>query len=87
MQKFADESDGFIYISFGSQVKSSQIPLHYRNTLIKSLSKTGKRVIWKFETDVDGFPDFIKTIKWAPQRDILGIKTLKMIVFCPFNLL
>jgi glucuronosyltransferase len=74
LQKYLDEaSDGVIYFSMGSKIKSSQMPESMRNAFVEAFSKLKQQVLWKWETDtLPGQPKNLKLRKWLPQPDILG---------------
>jgi UDP:flavonoid glycosyltransferase YjiC (YdhE family) len=74
LQKYLDEaSDGVIYFSMGSNLKSSQMPESIRNAFVEVFSKLKQRVLWKWEADtLPGQPNNLKLGKWLPQSDILG---------------
>ncbi|CAH2090413.1 unnamed protein product [Euphydryas editha] len=73
LQRFIDESEhGVIYISFGSLLKPSTIPLEILKEIISALSELPQRVIWKWnKKSLPGNPKNIYLSKWLPQNDIL----------------
>lgn len=73
--------DGTIFLSFGSNLKSSNLRQDKFDAIIKSISKLEQRIIWKWDTDVmPGKPDNVMIGKWLPQDDILAHKNLKLFV-------
>lgn len=82
IKKFIEESKhGVIYFSMGSNVKSKDLPLETRETLLKTFSKLKQRVLWKFEDDnMPGKPDNVLIKKWYPQPDILAHSNVKMFI-------
>lgn len=73
--------DGAIFLSFGSNLKSSNLRQDKFDAIIKSISKLKQRIIWKWDTDVmPGKPDNVMIGKWLPQDDILAHKNLKLFV-------
>ncbi|EDV43006.1 uncharacterized protein Dana_GF16729, isoform B [Drosophila ananassae] len=82
IKKFIEESKhGVIYFSMGSNVKSKDLPLETRETLLKTFSKLKQRVLWKFEDDnMPGKPDNVLIKKWYPQPDILAHPNVKMFI-------
>lgn len=78
LKAYLDRSrHGVIYVSFGSNVKSSSL----RNETFKALIETFRGlkydVLLKFENDLlPNKPDNVKIGKWFPQQDILGKKLL-----------
>ncbi|CAL4179986.1 unnamed protein product, partial [Meganyctiphanes norvegica] len=64
---------GFIYMSFGSIVKPSEMPEEYRQVFIKAFSSIDQKVLWKFDQEtMADLPDNVRLRKWLPQQDILG---------------
>lgn len=74
VKEFLDNSpDGVIYMSLGSNVKSSSMTDYKRQQFLKAFEKRKEKVLWKWETDVlPGKPDNVKLGKWFPQSDLLG---------------
>ncbi|XP_046410955.1 UDP-glycosyltransferase UGT5-like [Neodiprion fabricii] len=83
LQKTLDESkQGFIYMSLGSNVKSTMLDKKSRSEFIAAFSKLPYTVIWKFEDEfLPGKPDNVIIIKWAPQQAILAHPNLKAFVY------
>lgn len=64
---------GVIYISFGTNVKSSLLPLDKINIFVKVFSELPYDVLWKW--DQENIPDCPKNViisKWYPQSDLLS---------------
>ncbi|KAJ8923421.1 hypothetical protein NQ315_001979 [Exocentrus adspersus] len=82
VKKFLDDAiEGCIYISFGSNIKSSQLSHRLSKELLEALSEVPYKVLWKFETDVEGLPKHIKTAKWLPQQKVLNHPNVKVLLF------
>ncbi|CAL4065676.1 unnamed protein product, partial [Meganyctiphanes norvegica] len=63
---------GFIYMSFGSLVKTSEMPEEYRQVFIKAFSSIDLKVLWKSDQEtMADLPDNVQLRKWLPQQDIL----------------
>uniref|UniRef100_A0A1Y1JR85 UDP-glycosyltransferase n=1 Tax=Photinus pyralis TaxID=7054 RepID=A0A1Y1JR85_PHOPY len=73
LQSYLDNAtEGFVYFSLGSNVKSADIDLQLRNTLLAAFAELPYRVLWKFENeDLPGRPPNVYISKWFPQQDIL----------------
>lgn len=57
----------------GSLLRSETFPEHKRDAFLYAFSKIPQRVLWKWEADdLPGKTDNIMTVKWSPQRDVLG---------------
>lgn len=66
-------SDGVVYFSLGSNVKSADIPPEKQKLILDALSELPFKVLWKFESeDLKGKPDNVKLVTWAPQQDVLS---------------
>lgn len=74
LKKFLDESSqGVVYFSMGSNVKSKDLSNETRNVIMETFSQLPYNVLWKFEADdLPGKPENVKIIKWAPQQDVLS---------------
>ncbi|XP_045506846.1 UDP-glucosyltransferase 2-like [Colias croceus] len=73
--------NGVIYISFGSNAKSSLLPPEKIAVMTNVLSKLPYDVIWKWETDeLPGKSNNIKIYKWLPQVDILKHPKIKLFI-------
>ncbi|XP_038217926.1 UDP-glucosyltransferase 2-like [Zerene cesonia] len=81
-QAILDSSkNGVIYISFGSNVKSSLLPPEKIAVMTKVLSQLPYDVLWKWESDeLPGKSDNIKIFKWFPQADILKHPNVKLFI-------
>ncbi|XP_064112825.1 UDP-glycosyltransferase UGT5-like isoform X5 [Macrobrachium nipponense] len=73
-------SAGVIYFSLGSITKGTTLPTKYRNMFIKAFSKLNQRILWKFETDLEGIPENVMIKPWLPQQDILGHPNVKVFI-------
>ncbi|CAG4992088.1 unnamed protein product [Colias eurytheme] len=73
--------NGVIYISFGSNAKSSLLPPEKVAVMTKVLSKLPYDIIWKWETDeLPGKSSNIKIYKWLPQADLLKHPKVKLFI-------
>ncbi|XP_045506849.1 UDP-glucosyltransferase 2-like [Colias croceus] len=73
--------NGVIYISLGSNAKSSLLPPETVAAMTKVLSKLPYDVIWKWETDeLPGKSSNIKIYKWLPQADLLKHPKVKLFI-------
>uniref|UniRef100_A0A1L8E1G5 Putative udp-glucoronosyl and udp-glucosyl transferase n=1 Tax=Nyssomyia neivai TaxID=330878 RepID=A0A1L8E1G5_9DIPT len=82
IQKFLDSAtNGAIFFSFGSNVKTSSLPKEKIDAIIKCFGKLKEKVLLKWETDtLPNKPDNMMIGKWMPQRDILAHKDIKLFV-------
>ncbi|KAJ8923417.1 hypothetical protein NQ315_001975 [Exocentrus adspersus] len=84
LQDYLDSAtNGFVYFSLGSNVKSKDLQVESRNAIIEALGELPYKVLWKFEADEDTLsnkPSNVKLIKWAPQIGVLGHSNIKTFV-------
>nr|QIK00365.1 UDP-glycosyltransferase [Xylotrechus quadripes] len=82
LQSFLDNStEGVIYMSMGSHMKSKDLPVEKREALLKTFSNLKQKVLWKWEDDVlPGQPPNVKLGKWLPQQDILAHPNVKVFI-------
>ncbi|XP_063221119.1 UDP-glycosyltransferase UGT5-like isoform X2 [Bacillus rossius redtenbacheri] len=74
LKKYMDDaSEGVIYFSMGSNLRSAEFSEEQRDAFIKTFSKLKQKILWKFEEDqLPGQPQNLKISKWFPQNDILA---------------
>jgi glucuronosyltransferase len=82
LKNYLDSSkNGVIYMSLGSNVRSSELKKEFVDIFIKVFKTLNYDVLWKWE--VDDFPDKpknLKTLKWLPQADLLGHPNIKLFI-------
>ena len=78
LQQILDNAtEGVIYFSLGSNVKSVNLDETLRNIIVEALSELPYKVLWKWESDyLPGRPKNVVTRKWFPQQDLLGLSLL-----------
>ncbi|XP_046627120.1 UDP-glycosyltransferase UGT5-like isoform X1 [Neodiprion virginianus] len=83
LQRILDEAtQGFIYMSLGTNVKSVMLSDETREEFLAAFSKLPYIVIWKFEDDIlVGQPDNVIIMKWAPQQSILAHPNIKAFIY------
>nr|AEW43163.1 UDP-glycosyltransferase UGT40A1 [Bombyx mori] len=64
--------NGVIYFSMGTMVKSKTLPEELKRNLVDMFGNLKQTVIWKFEEDLDGLPNNVHIVSWAPQQSILA---------------
>ncbi|XP_046748287.1 UDP-glucosyltransferase 2-like [Diprion similis] len=75
-------TQGFVYMSLGSNMKSSMLPIATRNELMAAFSKLPYKVLWKFENDaLPDKPENVHVMKWIPQQAVLAHPNLKVFVY------
>jgi glucuronosyltransferase len=73
--------NGAILLSFGSNVKASELPRDKVNEILKVFSKLKQRVIMKWEADhLAGKPENVLVSNWLPQDDILAHPKIKLFI-------
>lgn len=67
-------TQGIIYFSLGSNVKSTNLSSAMQNNIIDTLSQLPYLVLWKFETKhiTSKKPYNVIIRNWFPQQDVLG---------------
>ncbi|XP_028043012.1 UDP-glucuronosyltransferase 2B19-like [Bombyx mandarina] len=82
IQRILDEaSNGVVYVNFGSNIKSSELPIEKKNALINVFKSLNQTVLWKWEDDNFGNQTAnIKTRKWLPQNEILAHQNVRIFI-------
>ncbi|KAF2900031.1 hypothetical protein ILUMI_06156 [Ignelater luminosus] len=79
--KLDKASNGFIYFSLGSNVKSRFLLDEIRKIILETFAELPYLVLWKFEIeDLLGKPDNVIISKWFPQQDILRHPNIKLFI-------
>ncbi|XP_063913099.1 UDP-glycosyltransferase UGT5-like [Zophobas morio] len=74
-------TEGVIYFSLGSNVKSVNLENKVKNTIRQALSEVPYKVLWKWESDyLPGRPKNVVTRKWFPQQDVLAHRNIRAFV-------
>ncbi|XP_063221123.1 UDP-glycosyltransferase UGT5-like isoform X1 [Bacillus rossius redtenbacheri] len=82
LQAFLDNaSEGVIYFSMGSFLKSADFPKHIQESFLKAFGKLKQKVLWKFEVNnLPGQPSNVVIKNWFPQNDILAHPNTKLFI-------
>lgn len=82
LQQFMDAaSEGVIYFSMGSAMKSADLSQETRAVFLKTFARLKQKVLWKFEDDsLPGQPPNLKISKWFPQSDLLAHKNVRLFI-------
>ncbi|CAD0205766.1 unnamed protein product [Chrysodeixis includens] len=82
LQSYLDSSKhGVIYISFGTNVKTSMLPPERVKQMINAFSKLPYDILWKWDSDeLPGKTANIKISKWLPQSDVLKHPKIKLFI-------
>nr|QGA73344.1 UDP-glucuronosyltransferase 40Q2 [Spodoptera frugiperda] len=81
LQKLMDSAtDGVIYFSLGSMVRSETIPVELKTQLLNVFSKLKQTIIWKFDGELENVPKNVHIVKWAPQPSILAHPNAKIFI-------
>lgn len=73
-------TDGAIFFSLGSNVKSSDLSQEKISILLNKFRNLKQKVLWKFETELPNVPHNVKIGKWLPQDDILAHPNVKLFI-------
>ncbi|XP_013139129.1 PREDICTED: UDP-glucuronosyltransferase 2B17-like [Papilio polytes] len=82
LKSYLDSSkNGVIYLSLGSNIKSSNLPPPILHAIVKVFSRLPYDVLWKWDVDeLPGRPSNIKISKWLPQSDLLRHPKIKLFI-------
>ncbi|KAF2886562.1 hypothetical protein ILUMI_19612 [Ignelater luminosus] len=82
LQNYLDNAtNGAIYFSLGSNIKSKLLSDETRNILLETFSELPYTVFWKFEQDdLPGKPDNVIIYKWFPQQDVFRHPKIKLVI-------
>uniref|UniRef100_A0A1Y9HDJ0 UDP-glucuronosyltransferase n=1 Tax=Anopheles funestus TaxID=62324 RepID=A0A1Y9HDJ0_ANOFN len=83
LQQFLDDagSDGAIFISFGSNLRSSNMRQDKLDAILMMIRGLKQRVIWKWDQDeMPNRPPNVFIGKWLPQDAILAHPNLKLFI-------
>ncbi|KAF2890137.1 hypothetical protein ILUMI_16036, partial [Ignelater luminosus] len=73
--------NGVIYISLGSNVKSSGLSDNVRKIFLETFSELPYTILWNFENEhLPGKPDNVIISKWFPQQDIFRHPNIKLFI-------
>lgn len=73
--------DGVIYLSFGSCIRSADLPPEKLSALINTFRSLKQKVLWKFENEtMADLPPNVMIRKWLPQNDLLAHKNLRLFI-------
>jgi len=67
-----DAPNGIIYMSLGTNVKTSLFPNHLLNVFIDVFASLSYKIVWKLDKELPNKPDNIYIAQWVPQQSILG---------------
>ncbi|XP_030759556.1 UDP-glucuronosyltransferase 2B15-like [Sitophilus oryzae] len=77
-----NSTQGAIYLSLGSNVKSAHLPAHLQKAIIGAISELPYTVLWKWEgKNISSLGKNVITRKWFPQQDLLAHPNIKAFVF------
>ncbi|CAG7786637.1 unnamed protein product [Allacma fusca] len=74
MEAFLKSKDKFIFMSFGSAIKVSDLPKETQKMLFEAVeSMTDTNVLWKWEGEIpENLPKNVFAKNWFPQQDVLA---------------
>lgn len=59
-------------MNFGSNVRSTELPVEKKNAVLNVFRKLNQTVLWKWEDDkLENKPANLIVKKWLPQKEIL----------------
>ncbi|CAG7786638.1 unnamed protein product [Allacma fusca] len=74
METFLKTKDRFVYISFGSAIKVSALPVETQKMLFNTVEAIDDtNFLWKWEGDIPkNLPKNVFAMNWFPQQDVLA---------------
>lgn len=74
LKEFLDSSPvPVVLFSLGSSIRSEQMPVRVRDSLVEAFKRLPYRFVWKWEgAAIPNLPDNVMTRAWLPQQDVLG---------------
>lgn len=68
-----NSTEGVIYFSLGTNVKSDRVPPKMRDIFMDTFKELPFNVLWKFDTtDFKYVAKNVIIMKWVPQQDVLS---------------
>ncbi|XP_045772915.1 UDP-glycosyltransferase UGT5-like isoform X2 [Maniola jurtina] len=82
LQKLLDESkNGVVYMSFGSNLRSADLPEQKKKAFINVFKQLKQTVLWKWEEDIlENKPKNLVTGRWLPQQEIIAHPNIKLFI-------
>ncbi|XP_049762257.1 UDP-glucosyltransferase 2-like [Schistocerca cancellata] len=82
LQSFMDNSPaGVIYFSFGSMVKTDDMPEEKLRAIIDTFASVPQNVLWKVDpSSVPQLPPNVRAQKWMPQNDVLHHPNVRLFI-------
>lgn len=76
-----DATNGFIYMSLGTNVKSKLLPKGMLEVFTNAFADLPYKVLWKFEDDGFHVPPNVFISKWIPQQGVLAHPNIKLFIY------
>ncbi|KAG7160269.1 2-hydroxyacylsphingosine 1-beta-galactosyltransferase-like 3 [Homarus americanus] len=82
LRHFLDSSTvPVVVFSLGSTIRSQQLPLWLRQSVLAAFARLPYRVLWKWEgAAIPDLPPNVITSAWLPQQDVLGHERVRAFV-------
>ncbi|KAK5638283.1 hypothetical protein RI129_012578 [Pyrocoelia pectoralis] len=81
MKLLDSASEGVIYFSLGSNVKSEDLSSTTRNLILETFGELPYTVLWKFESEnMPNRPKNVHISKWYPQQNLLKHPNVKLFI-------
>ncbi|XP_050449312.1 UDP-glucosyltransferase 2-like [Cataglyphis hispanica] len=82
LKDFLDNAtNGFIYMSLGTNVKSKLLPKGILEVFTNAFADLPYKVLWKFEGDGFHVPPNVFISKWIPQQGVLVHPNIKLFIY------
>ncbi|KAK9885996.1 hypothetical protein WA026_014782 [Henosepilachna vigintioctopunctata] len=80
LKTFLDSAtDGFIYFSLGTNVRSNLLNENLKRVFLETFSELPYKILWKFENTTLK-SDNLMTRDWVPQDNVLGHPNIKLFI-------
>ncbi|XP_057376045.1 UDP-glycosyltransferase UGT5-like [Daphnia carinata] len=87
LEKFVNDSGdaGCIIVSFGSLLRTSDLPDDVRRLFMSTFARLPQRILWKWENEnkignKESIPANVKLMPWLPQADLLGHPKMRLFI-------
>ncbi|XP_020300263.1 UDP-glucuronosyltransferase-like [Pseudomyrmex gracilis] len=82
LEKFlANASNGFVYVSLGTNVDMLSFPRHILNAFIDVFTKLPYKVVLKVNGEIANKSDNIYIAPWFPQQSLLAHSNIKLFIY------
>ncbi|XP_076766718.1 UDP-glucosyltransferase 2 [Xylocopa sonorina] len=78
IKKFLDEAqEGVLYFNLGSLLSTASVPKDKQELFLRVFSSLPRKVLWKWDVELENITSNIMIQKWLPQYDVLNHPNVK----------